>query len=295
MAGAGKRILRYLRVAGDFLGYYAGGIYRRVDDHHIFLLSSGLAFSLIVCIIPMVLIIFSALGMVLERPAIRAEIELFIEHAIPYADYAATLKELVFSRVEEFVVYKSLAGIVGVIGLLVASTSLFSSMRTVLATVYHSKVEESILVGKLRDLGLVVLVIVYFLAAITILPVLKIIEKFAGSIEILDRLTGSGTEVLASQGVSFVLILISFLIIYFAVPYKRPPRKAIVVSALSAAILWHLAERLFGFYVTSFVTFRRVYGAYALILASAFWIYFTAIVFIIGAEIGQLYRERCKA
>ncbi|MCK4605697.1 MAG: YihY/virulence factor BrkB family protein [candidate division Zixibacteria bacterium] len=294
MAGVGKKILRYLRVAGRFLGYYVGGIYSRVGDHHVFLLGSGLAFSLIVCIIPMVLIIFSALGMVLDRPAIRDEIALFIDRAVPYADYAVTLKQLVFSRVDEFVIYKSLAGIIGVIGLLVASTSLFSSMRTVLSTVYRSEVGESILVGKLRDLGLVVLVLVYFLAAITILPILNIVERFAGSIEVVDSITGIGTEVLASQGVSFVLILLSFFIIYFAVPHKRPPRKAIVVSALSAAILWHLAERLFGFYVTNFVTFRRIYGAYALVLASAFWIYYTSIVFIIGAEIGQLYRERSE-
>ena len=295
MAGAGKKIFRYLRVAGGFFGYYAGGIYRRIGNHHVFLLGSGLAFSLIVCIIPMVLIIFSALGIVLDRPAIRAEIELFIDHAVPYEDYASTLKQLVFSRVDEFVIYKNLAGIIGVVGLLVASTSLFSSMRTVLSTVYRNEDEESTLVGKLRDLGLVILVLVYFLTAITILPVLNIVKRFAGSIEVLDSMTGSGTVVLASHGVSFILILISFFIIYFAVPHKRPPRKTIVVSALSAAILWHLAERLFGFYVTSFVTFRRIYGAYALVLASAFWIYYTAIVFIIGAEIGQLYRERCKS
>jgi len=38
----------------------------------------------------------------------------------------------------------------------------------------------------------------------------------------------------------------------------------------------------------------RVYGAYTLLIAVVFWIYYSAVVFIVGAEIGQLYRERAR-
>ncbi len=58
------------------------------------------------------------------------------------------------------------------------------------------------------------------------------------------------------------------------------------------AILWVTAKVLFGIYLSTFKTFSRIYGAYALGVVVAFWIYYTSAVFIIGAEIGKLFDER---
>jgi uncharacterized BrkB/YihY/UPF0761 family membrane protein len=43
-----------------FFKHYLGGLYHRLDEHHIFLLGAGLAFSFLVCSVPLVLIIFSS-------------------------------------------------------------------------------------------------------------------------------------------------------------------------------------------------------------------------------------------
>ena len=146
----------------DMLRHYAGGLYRRAGEHHIFLMSGGLAFSLFVCIIPMVLIVFSVLGNILNKPSIAAEITSFIEHVVPYEEYALEAKDLVFSRVDEFIVYKNLAGILGILGLFFVASGLFSGMRTTLNTIYQVSTEDSVFIGKLRDLGLVILVVIYF-------------------------------------------------------------------------------------------------------------------------------------
>jgi len=71
-------------------------------------------------------------------------------------------------------------------------------------------------------------------------------------------------------------------------------KKSIFVSALWAAILWEIAKQLFGLYITHAITLKKIYGAYVLMVVVAFWVYYTSIVFIIGAEIGQLYREKVK-
>ncbi len=290
------RTLAHLRVwwrgTRAFLSHYLGGLYNRVDEHHIFLMASGLAFSLVVCSIPLVLIVFSALGMVLQQPTLQDQIATFIEHAIPYADYAEAVKEMVFARVDEFVGHQRLAGVIGVTGLLLAATSLFSSMRTTLNRVYNITPHESILLSKLRDLGLIVLVLIYFLLSTAIIPAIRLMERFTFKHETVNTLVQWLPEGLVLHLLSFLLIFTSFMIVYLAVPHQRPHFKMILVSALSAALLWQVAQQAFGYYVSHFVTLKRIYGAYALFLAVGFWIYYTAIVFIIGAEIGQLYRER---
>ena len=285
---------KLLRAILDWFRHYAGGLYNRSDDHHIFLMAGGLAFSVFVCIIPMVLIIFSVLGNILNKPSIAAEITTFIEHALPYEEYAIKAKDLVFSRVDEFIVYKDLAGIFGVVGLLFAASGLFSGMRTTLNTIYHTPAGESILIGKLRDMGLVVLVIIYFLLSTTILPGLDISNTLADKTGMMRNISLEFLSDFALKAFSLLIIFLSFLFIYFLIPQSRPPRWTIFVSALSATVLWQVAQELFGFYITNFVTLKRVYGAYFFLIVVAFWIYYTSLVFILGAEIGQLYRERSE-
>ncbi len=274
--------------------YYVRGLYERVDEHHIFLMGSGLAFSLFICIVPLVLIVFFVLGYILQKPSVASEINLFIEKAIPYAEYAAYIKLKVFARMQEFTLYKGIAGPIGFVGLFLASTSLFSSMRTTLNTVYKIRPTESALLGKLRDLAMVLFVLLYFLVSVAILPALEMIQEYAGNLTILHALKMGFVENLVYGGISFAVMLVIFVLLYWFIPQKSMPVKPVLVSAVSSAVLWELARQMFGLYINNVVTFNRIYGAYALVVVVAFWIYYTSIVFIIGAEIGQLYRERTE-
>ncbi|MDF1544272.1 MAG: YihY/virulence factor BrkB family protein [bacterium] len=272
--------------------YYLTGLYHRTFEHHIFLFGGGLAFSMFVCAIPLSLILFSVLGTIFGRPSIAQEIHTFIERAIPYESYAEYINQAIFSRVEHFKLFKNITGVLGVIGLVVASSSLFSSMRTILDTAYKVPEDEPILMGKVRDLGLLALVIIYFLLSTTILPAWEILSEMANSVALLRAIRFALVEDIFLGGVAFLLIWMVFYIVYFLVPYVRQPKKVILVSSLSAALLWEIAKQIYGFYIAKIATLNMIYGAYALVVVSAFWIYFTAIVFILGAEIGQLYAER---
>ncbi len=64
------------------------------------------------------------------------------------------------------------------------------------------------------------------------------------------------------------------------------------VSALMATIFWEIARQIFGYYLAHAAALDRVYGAYLFLVAVVLWIYYSSLMFILGAEIGQLYRER---
>ncbi|MFH2037067.1 MAG: YihY/virulence factor BrkB family protein [Candidatus Zixiibacteriota bacterium] len=280
-----KKVWRWFR-------HYFGGLYFRMDHHHVFLMAGGLAFSLFVCIIPLILIFFSVAGAILERPSIAQDINLFIDNIIPYSDYADFVKEKVFDRIDEFTIYRNLAGVIGFVGIFFAASGLFSSMRTILNTVYRLRSKQSALIGKLRDFGLVLLVLIYFLLSTAVFPILEVVKGFAGQYEFFNSLLNGVAADLAFDGVSFVIILVSFFLMYWLVPQGRMGKKSLWFSALWAAILWEIAKQLFGFYITHAITLKKIYGAYVLMIVVAFWVYYTSIIFIIGAEIGQLYRER---
>lgn len=278
----------------DFFRHYGLGLSNRIDEHHDFLYSGGLAFSLFVCIVPFVLIIFSILGTVLQFSSVESQIMTFIDTIIPYEEYADYAEELIFSRIKEVIEYKAIAGYIGGFGLFFAASGLFSSMRTILNRIfiYHKKEEKHAVIGKLRDFAMVLIIIVLVLLATLILPAIDILREYTHKIPFLGFLKLSAIDHFFISFVSFLIVYIMFFIFYSFIPYAKLGRKVTALSALWAALLWELAKRLFGFYIGHFGTLNRIYGTYALVVVIGFWIYYSCIIFVVGAEIGQLYRER---
>ncbi|MGH7450327.1 MAG: YihY/virulence factor BrkB family protein [bacterium] len=276
----------------EFFKHYLGGLYHRIGEHHVFLLGGGLAFSILVCVVPFVLIIFSLLGSFLKGAAIQQQLDTFIDTVIPYARHSDFLKKVISSRMEEMIAYKNIAGYSGIIGLFIGASGLFSSMRTILNTLYKVQADVNIVIGKLRDFGMVLAVMVFFLVAVALLPMLNILGEYVGKMEFLKFLIFVTIENSLFSLFSFFIMFLLFFFLYYFVPYQRFGKKVTAVSAFWAAALWEIAAEIFGYYISHVASVRRVYGAYALVVVVIFWIYYSSVVFILAAEIGQLYRER---
>jgi membrane protein len=192
----------------------------------------------------------------------------------------------------EFRLYKNLAGIIGLLGLLFAASGLFGTMRTVLNTVFRFERVESFFWGRLKDLGMVALVLCYFMLSTTLLPGLSILKEYSRRNEFLNFFRLGFIGDIFTGVLAFVLIFVSFYLMYYLIPKVKLPGKVIFISSIWAAVFWEAAKLLFGFYISEIASVSKIYGVYALVVVIASWIYYTAIVFIVGAEIGQLYRER---
>ncbi|MEJ2542544.1 MAG: YihY/virulence factor BrkB family protein [Calditrichaceae bacterium] len=257
----------------QFIKYYAVGIYDRANDNHLFLFSAGLAFSLLICIMPFILLLISLLGNLLANESIRSQLSSFFQTVIPYSSYADFVNDVVANRVEEIKNYKNV-------------------LRTILNRSFQVSKSKNILIGKLRDFGMILTLVFSFLVITLILPfweaLLNGIPKIA-EIPFIDiNIIKSMVSVFSSP----VLLFALFFIFYKLIPYDKLNKKVVAVSALWATILWTLAEMLFGYFLVNFAAFNRIYGTYVFFIVVIFWIYYSAIVFILGAQIGQLYRER---
>jgi len=276
----------------EFVKHYFGGLYDRTDRHHWFLLSGGLAFSLFVCIIPMTLIIFWLLGKFLNSVEVEMQINTMIDTVIPYVTYANFVKDVIFERVQEVVEYRNIAGWVGIIGLFFAASGFASSLRTILNKVNGTDIDINIFLGKLRDFLVIIIIVLVFLALILTLPILDFLVSFAQTTPYLQVFNQPIFHRVFTASFSFFVMFLIFAVIYKFMPTKKIRKRSVVLGAIWASIFWVGAKILFGMYLSNFTTFSRIYGAYALGIVVAFWIYYTAAVFILGAEIGKLFDER---
>ena len=275
-----------------FVKHYFGGLYDRIDRHHLFPFSGGLAFSLFVCIIPMTLIIFWLLGKFLNSVAVESQIVTLIDTLIPYDTYADFVKEIIFQRVEEVVEYRNVAGWIGIIGLFFAASGFASSLRTVLNRVYGRDLDINIFLGKLRDFLVIIMIALSFLVLILLLPMLDFLVAFAQSTPYLQIFNKPIFERMFTASFSLFLMFIIFAVLYKFMPVVKIHKRSVAVGALWASLFWVGAKIAFGIYLSNYTTFSKIYGAYALGIVVAFCIYYSSAVFILGAEIAKLFDER---
>ncbi len=302
-----------------FCAYYLGGLFVRMSDNNLFLLCGGLAFATILCLVPLVFLVFFVLEAILDVRAIAHLVNQTVDVLIPYPEEARYLKEILSVRVSGVMTFKEAYGVSGLLILIVCASSLFSSMRTLLNAVF--KVEHSfelkegeidqvtverikdmgtpgrwvkflhgvlpIAVGKLKDLTMVLLVVYIFLLLVLSLPILSAVIDIAPSLIAYVTYFYDLT--------SLALIFAVFLGLYWLVPHQKIQIKMLVTGAFWAAVLWKITEWIFGYYLSHFASISYLYGAYVLLVVVALWIYFSVIIFIIGAQIAQLCRERPSA
>ena len=276
----------------DSFTYYFLGVRNRIEQHNIFLLSSGVAFTMLVCVIPIFLIVLYVLRNIVEQSAIIYEINSMIDKFIPYPEYANTVKQEVLLRLASLSKINKTVGVIGVVGLLSVGSSLFNSVRTVLNKIFHASKSEKFHIAKLYDFILMMVVLLFFGSIMIVLPFLSTLLRFE-SIATWLHSNGFGlVDTFLLKFVSMILIFLVFYFVFWLIPISRTNKRIVFVSAITATIFWKIAEILFSIYIQKAVTLQYIYGVYSFIVIVAFWIYYSASSMFIAAEIGQLYYEK---
>lgn len=294
-----RKIASYISLATvkrifDFVDYYIIGLFKRMDKRNLFFAGAGISFSLLLGMIPFILLIFSLLGNIFDQAVIEEQIRNLIDQTIPYPAYANYIKKIISTRLPEVIEYKNLAFVVGIGGLIFTSSLIFTSIRTILNQIFDVKVERGFLYGLVRDMMMVILIIFLISLSTFILPAINITYELTKKTQILHSLDISSIWNTLVYVSSLLLMFGLFFAIYYLIPYEELGKKVAALSALWATVLWEAARSIFGYYVNYLLNTNPLYGAFVLIIAILFWIYYSACLFIVAAEIGQLYRERRK-
>jgi membrane protein len=107
---------------------------------------------------------------------------------------------------------------------------------------------------------------------------------------VLDNLVSSGPIRLLLEAARWVLIVLLFAaalaVLYRASPDRDAPKmKWASVGAVIATILWIIASVGFSLYVDNFSSYGKTYGALAGVVVLLLWLWISAYVVLLGAEI----------
>ncbi len=273
--------------------YYAIGFYNKFDEDHVWIMSASIAFNIIICIIPITLILFSILGIYLKQDGAQAYLNESLNNVVGITpELKLKISSLIVGAINELSNNSLLTAILGSIGILWTSSGLFSTLRDVLNRVYKTRSDTFYLWVKLRDMGMVFLILTVFLLSFSTTFILSIFEAIDKSY-FNDAILQLGfVSSLITHFFGLIFTFIMFYLIFKLVPQGYVSQKVALISSITAAVLYEALKYLFIFYLVSFANYQRVYGTYAAIVAVIFWLYYSSLTFVIGAEMGQLYKEK---
>jgi membrane protein len=250
---------------------------KEVKQDQVPLLAAGVAFYTLLSLFPAIIAGVSIYGLVADPETVRDQIDRLAQQLSP--ETATILSQQIRQ------VTASAGGALGVatvIGILTALWSASSGMKALVTGVNLAYDEtESRKFVKLRGLA-----ILLTLGAMVLLAVAG--ATIAGFPPIADAL-----PVVLQWVVSILrfVLLAALLILGLAVLYRYAPDRDepkwtwVSWGSGIATRLWILASIGFSVYVNSFGNYNKTYGALAGIIILMFWLYLTAVVVLVGAEL----------
>jgi len=273
--------VKALRLLGSALAKFWG-------DEGLFL-ASGIAFQVLLCLIPIALLILSFAGSYLfSHERVMEQLGRYLEQAAPTLD--AGLRE----NVLEIVDHRGATGIVGTVALLWIATSLFSGLRFALNAVYRVPTQRGTLHGLAFDLGMVALSAATFLVSVGLTAAIEYLRRVQTAI--FPAAPGILLQLSLSYLVPFLLAVVLCFQIFHLVPNRRVCTRSALWGALFTGVLWEVAKHLFKWYVLTFKGYSLVYGSLSAAAAVLVWTYYSAAVLLLGAEVTVLLeKERTAA
>ena len=248
--------------------------------HRGMFLASGLSFNFLVCLIPVIFFLVSFVGFVLnQRAAADAVLDRFGE-VVPV--YRSELHQVLAQIIRR----RSLSGLIGTLSLLLFATQLFASLRLVLNLVFGFTEGRGLLLDMLKDLFLLFVMGIMFLASILVTDLFTWLKFF-----VMEPVGMSHAWIRSAfVAVGLVADTVLFFIAYRYFPHQTVPAGPALAGAILASALWEVAKQLFRLYILTLGVYDKIYGPLGAIVALSMFTYYSGIVFVLGAEFAAALR-----
>jgi len=279
---------------------YVLRLFEKAEDDNIFVLASGLTFSVLVAAVPLLLIIVALLSLTLQVTAQSAGVEpveqlrQYLGILVPVLDEGAggagpSLPEEIIDRT---IRQGEAVGVISFIAFVWFSTRLFGAIRAVLREVFDFRQSRGVIKGKLFDMQMVLVASILVILNIGITIVLNLAKARGIEFSGLSADQIGIVESLYAQITALAFIFLLFLLLYKYVPAGQVPWRMAITAAVFTAICWELLKWGFALYLTRIADYNSIYGGIATLVVVVVWIYNLSIVFILGAQVAQIHEMR---
>jgi membrane protein len=239
--------------------------------------AESMAFSAMLAIIPALFLLTALLGMAIgsSEEAFRNVQELVIKVIPKYSQ--EIMKEVSF-----IATHKRTFGALNLMVFLLAVVPLVSDTRSALGAIFRTPAGRPFLLEKLIDVAITVVFLLGITAIAAAGVALTIAEQWF-NLPGLPRYLGGFAQ--------YLFIATAFFLLYLAFSRKFLPAN-LAAGALTGAGLWYLMGPLFQRFLTYNPGYGLAFGSFKSLFVVIIWIYYSLVVFLLGAEIAASLERR---
>jgi membrane protein len=241
---------------------------------------SSISFYVLLTFIPFTLFSICVLGYIIDLSNPARYLESFIRSAIP-APYDAVIVKKVLSELNIIAVTKKLSGPLGLGFLLFFTMRLFAVIRPSFHLIFGQK-PKGFLKGKWEEL-----LMTFFFSLLQTLLFFGFIASFVLQAKFVKALGGIATSTPIVYLYSFLIMCFVFAFFYLLYYLLTPVRdkKLLLMSTIPGVVIWYAGKYFFKYFILSLGKYTAFFGAYGAFIAFLLWVYFSAFIFVLCAEL----------
>jgi membrane protein len=270
---------------------FGAALWRTLGEDDVFFLASAIAFNLLLAIAPFLLLLISlsvaALGTTPDEAAAQAMT--FLDRFLPgttWRDGAwvrTTLRDVARAGTS--------VGVWSAIVFAWFSTRVFGALRRVLVTTFDVGRDRGIVHGKLFDIAAALVlaagVLLYGALSAYLLAGAALGGRLLTTLGLHEGVF-SRVEYALGRAVAFGLVTLLCFALYRWLPSRRIPARTAWVGALTTTVLFEVARWGFAAFMATFRPGSFYTGVLAAVVAATLWVYYAALIFVVGAEVAQV-------
>jgi membrane protein len=248
---------------------------------------AAIAFYAVTAVAPVLYITATVAGLIFGRAAAREAIGGVLGHIMSRDSVALLQLAIRNARGTSTGIFE---GIVGLVTLIVTASGVFGEMENALNAIWKAPPKGALLPrllrGRAASLGLVIGLGLLLVVSMILTAAIAVLGRY------FDLHTAYSAFAIGTFNValSFLLTTILFAAIYKVLPNKDVEWRDMLVGAVGTALPFQIGQFLLGYYLES-STIATPYGAAGGLIALLIWVYYSAQVFLLGAEFTKVYSE----
>lgn len=252
-------------------------------------LAAALSYYTVFSIAPLLVIVIAVAGQVLGEEAVRGEIVAQIGDTVGQ-DTAEFIQTLVANAREPS--SGTIATVIGVVTLILGATGVFGQLQGALDTIWRVEPAPGRgIIGAIQDrflgfamvLGIGFLLMVAFVAS----TVISAASTFLGE----QLPIPAGWLSVLDFALSFAVITVLFAFIFKILPRVSVAWRDVWLGAAVTSALFNVGKLLIGWYLGTSGA-GSAFGAAGSLIVLLLWVYYSAQIFLLGAEFTKVYANR---
>ncbi len=248
--------------------------YLTQTDVHTYAFS--VAANVILSLFPFIVLLLTISQRVFHSPAMVAVVGQLMHSYLP------TGQDFVMRNMNLLVHPRKGAQLFSVVMLLVSSTGVFLPLEVALNNVWRATKNRSYLRNQLVSLGLALSAGVLAMLSVGLSTAQQAVLGF-----LFFGHTGNIVYTVVSDGFLAILATASsitlFFLIYWLLPNRKIPARAVLPTAIVTGLLWEAAKHLYIF-VLPHLDFANVYGPFQLSVGLMLWAFLSGLMLLAGAH-----------